>query len=78
MLLREVEYVRPSSLDEAVRLLGANDGARALAGQAVHQAELGRLGALKLGDIEAAQRRLATIARELAEQGELFILGRRR
>lgn len=32
MLLREVEYVRPSSVDEAVRLLGANDGARALAG----------------------------------------------
>jgi carbon-monoxide dehydrogenase medium subunit len=32
MLLREVEYVRPSSLEEAVRLLGANDGARALAG----------------------------------------------
>src|SRR5919199_6508624 len=32
MLLREVEYVRPSSLEEAVRLLGAHDGARALAG----------------------------------------------
>lgn len=32
MLLREVEYVRPSSLEDAVRLLGANDGARALAG----------------------------------------------
>jgi carbon-monoxide dehydrogenase medium subunit len=32
MLLPEVEYVRPSTLDEAVRLLGANDGARALAG----------------------------------------------
>ena len=32
MLLREVEYVRPSSLEEAVRLLGANDGARPLAG----------------------------------------------
>jgi len=32
MLLREVEYVRPSSVDEAVRLLGVNDGARALAG----------------------------------------------
>src|SRR3954449_2039283 len=32
MLLREVEYVRPSTLEEAVRLLGANDGARALAG----------------------------------------------
>ena len=32
MLLREVEYVRPSSLEEAVRLLGSNDGARALAG----------------------------------------------
>ncbi len=32
MLLREVEYARPSSVDEAVRLLGAHDGARALAG----------------------------------------------
>jgi aerobic carbon-monoxide dehydrogenase medium subunit len=32
MLLREVEYARPSSLDEALQLLGANDGARALAG----------------------------------------------
>jgi carbon-monoxide dehydrogenase medium subunit len=32
MLLREVEYARPSSVDEAVRLLGSNDGARALAG----------------------------------------------
>jgi carbon-monoxide dehydrogenase medium subunit len=32
MLLREVEYARPSSVDEAVRLLAANDGARALAG----------------------------------------------
>ncbi len=32
MLLREVEYARPGSIDEAVRLLGAHDGARALAG----------------------------------------------
>src|SRR5688500_297756 len=32
MLLREVEYVRPSSVDEAVRLLAAHEGARALAG----------------------------------------------
>ena len=32
MLLREVEYARPSSVDEAVRLLASNDGARALAG----------------------------------------------
>src|ERR1700675_958740 len=32
MLLREVEYARPESIEEAVRLLGANDGARALAG----------------------------------------------
>src|SRR6476659_2852083 len=32
MLLREVEYARPSSVQEALRLLGANDGARALAG----------------------------------------------
>jgi carbon-monoxide dehydrogenase medium subunit len=32
MLLREVEYVRPSSVDEAVRLLAENPGARPLAG----------------------------------------------
>jgi aerobic carbon-monoxide dehydrogenase medium subunit len=32
MLLAPVEYARPSSVDEAVRLLGAHDGARALAG----------------------------------------------
>jgi carbon-monoxide dehydrogenase medium subunit len=32
MLLREVEYARPQSIEEAVRLLGAHDGARALAG----------------------------------------------
>src|SRR5690348_12943544 len=32
MLLRPVEYARPDSLDDALRLLAANDGARALAG----------------------------------------------
>jgi carbon-monoxide dehydrogenase medium subunit len=32
MLLREVEYARPASVQEAVRLLGEHDGARALAG----------------------------------------------
>jgi aerobic carbon-monoxide dehydrogenase medium subunit len=32
MLLREVDYVRPQSVEEAVGALGANDGARALAG----------------------------------------------
>src|SRR2546425_11446852 len=32
MLLREVEYARPATVEEAVRLLAANDGARALAG----------------------------------------------
>ena len=32
MLLREVEYARPGSVDEAIALLAANDGARALAG----------------------------------------------
>ena len=32
MLLREVEYARPASVQEAVRLLLENDGARALAG----------------------------------------------
>jgi carbon-monoxide dehydrogenase medium subunit len=32
MLPREVEYARPSSVDEAVQLLSSHDGARALAG----------------------------------------------
>ena len=32
MLLREVEYARPSSVDEAIALLAAHEGARALAG----------------------------------------------
>ena len=32
MLLPAVEYARPSSVEEAVRLLGEHDGARALAG----------------------------------------------
>jgi carbon-monoxide dehydrogenase medium subunit len=32
MLLREVEYARPASVQDAVRLLGQHDGARALAG----------------------------------------------
>jgi len=32
MLLREVEYAKPSSVAEALTLLAANDGARALAG----------------------------------------------
>src|ERR671937_539017 len=32
MLLREVEYARPSSVQEAVRLLSEHEGARALAG----------------------------------------------
>ncbi|HVD24943.1 MAG TPA: xanthine dehydrogenase family protein subunit M [Gaiellaceae bacterium] len=32
MLLAEVEYARPTSVDDAVRLLGAHDGARPLAG----------------------------------------------
>jgi carbon-monoxide dehydrogenase medium subunit len=32
VLLREVEYARPGTLDEAIELLSANDGARPLAG----------------------------------------------
>jgi carbon-monoxide dehydrogenase medium subunit len=32
MLLREVQYARPKTVDEAIGLLAANDGARALAG----------------------------------------------
>lgn len=32
MLLAEVEYARPSSVDEALRVLSAHEGARALAG----------------------------------------------
>lgn len=32
MLLREVEYVRPATIEEAIALLAGHDGARALAG----------------------------------------------
>ncbi len=32
MLLREVEYARPATVDEAIAILADNDGARALAG----------------------------------------------
>jgi carbon-monoxide dehydrogenase medium subunit len=32
VLLREVEYARPSSVDDAIRLLASNEGARPLAG----------------------------------------------
>ena len=32
MLLREVEYAKPSSIAEALEILSSNDGARALAG----------------------------------------------
>src|SRR5919109_3050701 len=32
MLLREVDYARPATVDEAIALLAGNDGARALAG----------------------------------------------
>ena len=32
MLLREVEYARPSTVDEAISVLAAHEGARALAG----------------------------------------------
>ena len=32
MLLREVSYARPATVDEAVSLLSEHDGARALAG----------------------------------------------
>src|SRR5438093_9373411 len=32
MLLREVEYARPQTVEEAIRLLSEHDGARALAG----------------------------------------------
>src|SRR5262245_31473200 len=32
MLLREVEYARPTTVDQVVQLLGSNDGARPLAG----------------------------------------------
>src|SRR6266567_2172239 len=32
MLLREVEYARPQTMEEAIQLLAEHDGARALAG----------------------------------------------
>src|SRR6266702_4853846 len=50
MLLREVEYARPASVQEALGLLGANEGARALAGIGeLRRIELGSDGTLELG-----------------------------
>src|SRR6266513_1900612 len=65
MLLREVEYARPASVQEAVRLLSGHDGARALAGGQtlinvmkaraaspdvlVHLADIGELRGIELG-----------------------------
>jgi len=61
MLLREVEYARPASVDEALALLAGNEGARALAGgQTLVNVMKARVTSpevlVDLGDLEELQR----------------------
>ena len=72
MLLREVEYARPSSIEEALALLAANDGARALAGgQTLVNVMKARAASpdvlVDLGKLEAL--------REIAVSGETLSIG---
>jgi carbon-monoxide dehydrogenase medium subunit len=64
MLLREVEYARPGSVEEAVRLLGARDGARALAGGQT------------LVNVMKARAAAPDVLVDLADLGELREIGR--
>ncbi len=64
MLLREVEYARPGSIEEAVRLLGAHDGARALAGGQT------------LVNVMKARAASPEVLVDLADLGELRTIGR--
>jgi carbon-monoxide dehydrogenase medium subunit len=64
MLLREVAYARPESIEEAVRLLGAHDGARALAGGQT------------LVNVMKARAAAPDVLIDLADLGELREIGR--
>src|SRR5881396_1352224 len=86
MLLREVEYARPASVQEALRLLGANDGARALAGGQtlinvmkaraaspdvlVDLADLGDLSGIELGSDGTLEIGAMTTYTEIIESAE--------
>ncbi|MBA3348553.1 MAG: xanthine dehydrogenase family protein subunit M [Actinobacteria bacterium] len=72
MLLREVEYARPSSVDEAVRMLGAHEGARALAGgQTLVNVMKARVAS---PDVLVDLNRLAEL-REISVSGDTLELG---
>src|SRR4026209_367544 len=63
MLLREVEYARPATVDEAVSLLAAHDGARALAGGQT------------LVNVTNARATAPDVLRDLADLDELRTIG---
>src|SRR6187551_2987633 len=69
MLLREVEYARPRTVDEAVALLAGHDGARALAGGQTLVNVMKQRAASPdvLGDLEELRR--ITIAGDTLEVG---------
>jgi carbon-monoxide dehydrogenase medium subunit len=72
MLLREVEYARPRTVDEAVALLAGHDGARALAGgqtlvNVMKQRAASPDVLVDLGDLEELRR--ITIAGDTLEVG---------
>ena len=63
MLLREVEYARPASVEEAVSLLGSYEGARALAGGQT------------LVNVMKARAATPDVLVDLADLGELRAIG---
>ena len=82
MLLREVEYARPESVEEAIRLLGADEGARALAGGQTLMNVMKARAAFDIskewpkqkeryGDTEFGQR--CFLAKQLIEHGVPFV-----
>jgi carbon-monoxide dehydrogenase medium subunit len=86
MLLREVEYARPASVQDALRLLGENDGARALAGgqtlinvmkaraatpdMLVDLADLGELRGIELGSDGMLELGAMTTYADIVESAE--------
>jgi aerobic carbon-monoxide dehydrogenase medium subunit len=86
MLLREVEYARPASVQDALRLLGENEGARALAGgqtlinvmkaraaspdMLVDLADLGELRGIELGSDGTLELGAMTTYTDIIESAE--------
>ncbi len=72
MLLREVEYARPGSVEEAIQLLAAHEGARALAGgQTLVNVMKARAAS---PDVLVDLNRLEAL-REISVSGETLLLG---